>query len=125
MKHVMMAVALMGIVLAGCSKSVQLTVMNTADRPLPVEIHGQGEGVGYLGDVPANGEIRTVIKVRKKYLPASYTCKAGPYSEPFTLTKDTRDRISLEVPGDTPGSGISDASNYRKTGKESPIVYHP
>lgn len=83
---------------AGCSRSVEATFVNTTSRPVELHVYGPGEGVGYLGELQPDGQVRTVLRPVRANLPTTYTYTAGPYRGAFSMTKDSAESIRVMIP---------------------------
>jgi hypothetical protein len=92
-------VGLIALTAAGC-KQTQTTMVNTTAEALEVQIHGPGLNVGYVGTVPPQGELTTLIKVSPVWLPHTYSWTAGKHSGEFTITSDSRTMITVAIPRD-------------------------
>ena len=114
----------------GCKK-VQTTFVNGTSDPLELQVNGPGKGVGYLGIIPADGQIRTEISVSPIWLPTTYTYTAkhiaGTFSGSFSLAGDSNPKIWITIPS---GKKAQDpawrhADGAALTGGSAPITYEP
>ena len=100
-KLVVLVLVSMSVGVVGCKK-VQTTFVNGTSEPLELQVNGPGKGVGYLGIIPADGQIRTEIKVSPIWLPTTYTYTAkyisGTFSGSFSLAKDSNPKIWITIP---------------------------
>jgi len=115
----------------GC-KTVQTTFVNTTSEPMELQVHGPGRGVGLVGTIPGDGQIRTAIKVSPVWLPTTYTFVATTatnqrYSGAFSLANDSNAKIKIMIPQEEKAHDPDwrHAEQTRKTGSPTPIVYEP
>ncbi len=110
--------------LTGC-KQTQTTFVNTTNEAVELQVHGPGNNVGYLGTVPPQGEVTTLIKVSPIWLPNTYTWTAGTHSGAFTITSDSQATITVSIPQDAK----ADLAPWRMAqgddlvGSPAPVVY--
>ncbi len=129
-KLVVLVLVLTAVGVVGC-KTVQTTFINRMSEPIELQVNGPGKGVGYLGKIPADGQIRTEITVSPIWLPTTYTYTAkhiaGTFSGSFSLAKDSNPKIWITIPQ---GKKAQDpawrhADGAALTGGSAPITYEP
>jgi len=85
-----LAVLLAGGLLAGCSKSVDLTVMNHTGSSNEISVTCPTTGTMPVGTVGPGGSLSYKVSVPNDDLPARCTLSAGPgISQAFTITPST------------------------------------
>lgn len=124
-----MLIAILGVavvLMAGGCKSVQTTFVNTTNEPLELTVNGPGLGTGYLGEVPAGGELTTLIQVSPIWLPTTYNLTAGNTQQSFSLANDCNERIMIAIPdGATIPSYVKQSTCGEKLGSPTPVVTTP
>ncbi len=96
-KIALTALVLSAALLGGCKK-VQTTFVNTTTEELELDVLGPGSGTGFVGKIPAGGQLRTKIQVSPASLPATYTWVAGDYTGKFTIAVDMKPKIWVNIP---------------------------
>lgn len=100
----MRTMALLGLLvavglLAGCSKTVDLTFVNITDKSMDVQLTTPNEGTEAVGMVsPLGGKLKTTIKIPDDELPANCAWQAGGYNGAFTVTKKSADKLWIDIP---------------------------
>lgn len=100
----MRTMALLGLLvvvgmLAGCNKTVEMTFVNATDKSLDVQLSTPNEGTESVGMVsPLGGKLDTKVKIPNDDLPANCGWKAGEFSGQFTVTKNSPDRLWIDLP---------------------------
>lgn len=78
-----------GVLVGGCTKKVQVTVMNHTDISRPVQLTVP-DGTMALGSVGPNSSLTSTLKVKTDDLPAPCNLSAGgSASQSFTVTEDS------------------------------------
>ena len=129
-KLVALVLVLTAVGVVGC-KSVQTTFVNRMSEPIKLQVNGPGNGVGYLGTIPADGQIRTKISVSRLWLPYTYTYtakhSAGMFNGVFSIAGDSNSKIWIAIPSgkrpEEPDWRHADGSSL--TGDSAPITYEP
>ena len=129
-KLVVLILVLMAVGVVGC-KNVQTTFVNRMSEPIELQVNGPGKGVGYLGTIPADGQIRTEVSVNRIWLPYTYTYTAkhstGMLNGTFSLAGDSNSKIWITIPPgkrpEEPDWRHADGSSL--TGSSGPITYEP
>jgi len=88
--HLIAVALLCSVVLVGgCTKKVQVTVMNHTDVSRPVQLTVP-DGTMVLGSVGPNSSLTSTLKVKTDDLPAPCNLSAGGgASQSFTVTEDS------------------------------------
>jgi hypothetical protein len=100
----MRTMALLGLLvvvglLAGCSKTVDLTFVNTTDKSLDVQLTTPNEGTEAMGMVsPLGGKLKSTIKIPNDDLPANCEWKAGEFKGLFTVTEKSANKLWIDIP---------------------------
>jgi len=77
------------VLVGGCTKKVQITVMNHTDVSRPVQLTVP-DGTMALGSVGPNSAMTSTLKVKTDDLPAPCNLSAGgSASQSFTVTEDS------------------------------------
>ena len=93
-KALLVVVALCGLAATGCQKKVRITFINHTDEVLPVTVTTPSEGTITFGSVPANSNLRCVVRIPTDDLPALCSAKVGLIgSKSFTISEDTKDKL--------------------------------
>jgi len=93
-KALLAVVALCGLAATGCQKKVRITFINHTDEVLAVTVTTPSEGTITFGSVPANSNLRCVVRIPTDDLPALCSAKVGLIgSRSFTISEDTKDRL--------------------------------
>ena len=91
------AAVLLAAVLAGCSTTYDLTFTNITAQQRAVEMTTP-EGPVSVGVVePDGGKLRYSLKLDNDDLPATCVVKCGNDSRQFTLTRDTRTELWIDI----------------------------
>lgn len=119
------AVVAMLLATVGCTKEVQTTFVNTTSQDLELHVEGPGLCKNDLGTIPAGGQLRTMIKVKKSKLPYSYNYTAGHHKQYFTLTKDCQSRIYITIPSGRKSSDpdLRHADGIKATGTLGVVTF--
>ena len=100
----MRTMALLGLLvvvglLAGCSKTVDLTFVNTTDRSMDVQLTTPNEGTESVGMVsPMGGKLKTTIKIPNDDLPANCEWQAGEFKGLFTVNEKSPGKLWIDIP---------------------------
>ncbi len=129
-KLVVLVLVLTAVGVVGC-KTVQTTFINRMSEPIELQVNGPGKGVGYLGKIPADGQIRTEISVNRLWLPYTYTYTAkhstGMLNGAFSLAGDSNSKIWITIPTgkrpEEPDWRHADGSSL--TGGSAPVTFEP
>ena len=93
-KALLVVVALCGLAATGCQKKVRITFINHTDEVLPVTVTTPSEGTITFGSVPANSNLRCVVRIPTDDLPALCSAKVGLIgSRSFSINEDTKDKL--------------------------------
>ncbi|MFA6134308.1 MAG: hypothetical protein WC869_09880 [Phycisphaerae bacterium] len=80
----------------GCSKRMDVTIMNHTDAPLTVAVTVP-DGTVPMGTVGAGGRLSQVVKIPMADLPATCSMSAGQERQSFTVTEDTQERLWFHI----------------------------
>ena len=87
----LMAIAVLcaGMLVGGCTKKVQITVMNHTDVSRPIQLTAP-DGTIAIGSVGPKSSLTSTLVVKKDYLPAPCNISAGGgASQSFTVLEDS------------------------------------
>ena len=99
----MRTMALLGLLvvvglLAGCSKTVDLTFVNVGDKSMDVQLTTPSAGTEAVGMVPPmGGKLKTTVKIPNDDLPANCSWQAGEFHGQFSITKKTPDKLWIDI----------------------------
>ncbi|MCD4823884.1 MAG: hypothetical protein K8S55_04710 [Phycisphaerae bacterium] len=122
----MLVLGILALSAVGC-KSVQTTFVNTTSESLELQVNGPGFGTGYLGTLPPNGQIRTLIQVSPIWLPTTYTYTAGKHKGAFSIASDSKSDIQEVIPEGAKAAlpPWRHADGKTQTGGLTPVTYEP
>jgi len=83
--------------LAGCGKTVDLTLVNLTREALDVHLASPGCELLYVGILPPVGTMEQSLRIDEKELPAECAWMAGPYGARFIVERSTPRRMRVEV----------------------------
>ena len=97
-KIAMLTIATTLTAFTGCDKKVTITFTNITSKQLDVQLIGPGDGTGVIGTLRGVGSrVRTEVEVPKNQLPAPYVWTAGPYTQRFSLTRKSPEKLWFDV----------------------------
>lgn len=84
----------------GCSKKMQLTVINHTDlaRPVQLTVPHETMSVGTVG--PGGGRLSTTVSVKEDDLPAQANLSAGTATSSFVISKHSPDAWWFHITAD-------------------------
>ena len=83
------AVLCAGMLVGGCTKTVQITVRNHTDVSRPIQLTAP-DGTMAIGSVAPKSVLTSTLAIKKDYLPAPCNISAGgSASQSFTVTDDS------------------------------------